>query len=103
MKKSLLAFISGLGVSLLAAYASRGISRQRREQGLHLLDLNRCSIRELRGLGLEDETVERIVESRPYRSKLELVSRVMLPNDVYATVKNRVNVTNTNEPTKFAL
>ena len=103
MKKSLLAFISGLGVSLLAAYASRGIRRQRREQDLHLLDLNRCSTRELRGLGLEDETVERIVESRPYRSKLELVSRVMLPNDVYATVKNRVNVTNTNEPIKFAL
>lgn len=103
MKKSLAAFISGLVVSLLAAYASRGIRRQRREQGLYLLDLNRCSTVELRGLGLEDDTIERIVESRPYRSKLELVSRLMLPNDVYAVVKNRVNVTNTNEPTKIAL
>jgi hypothetical protein len=102
MKKSLAVFFSGLAVSLLAAYASRGIRRQRREAGLGLVDLNSCSVRDLNGLGLEDSTIERIVESRPYRSKLELVSRVMLPNDVYAAIKNRVNVANTNEPIKFA-
>lgn len=102
MKKGLAAFFSGLGVSLLAAYASRGIRRRRRAQGLNLLDLNRCSTNDLRGLGIENDTAERIVESRPYRSKLELVSRVMLPTDVYSTIKNRVNVTNTNEPIKFA-
>jgi len=42
------------------------------------------------------------VESRPYRSKLELVSRVMLPNAIYEGVKNRVSVINSNEPVKVA-
>ena len=102
MKKGLAAFISGIGVSLLAAYAARGIKRQRKEEGLNLIDLNECSMSDFRKLGLDDLTAERIFENRPYRSKLELVSRVMLPNDVYATIKNRVEVHNPHEAVKVA-
>lgn len=102
MKKGLAAFISGVGVSLLAAYAARGIRRQKQVQGLNLIDLNDCSMSDFRKLGLDDQVAERIFENRPYRSKLELVSRVMLPNDVYALIKDRVKVHNTQEPVKVA-
>ncbi len=102
MKKGIVAFISGVGVSLLAAYAARGIRRERREQGLDLVDLNECSMSDFRKLGLDDQTAERIVENRPYRSRLELVSRVMLPNDIYGTIKNRVGVSGSREPVKVA-
>ncbi len=102
MKKGIVAFISGIGVSLLAAYAARGIRRQRREQGLELIDLNECSMSDFRKLGLDDQIAERIVDNRPYRSKLELVSRVMLPNDIYAGIKERVGVSKTQEPVKVA-
>lgn len=102
MKKNLATFISGLVVSVFAVYASRWIRRQKHEQGAALVDLNLSSTEDLCSLGLEHDTAERIVENRPYRSKLELVSRVMLPNDVYAAIKNRVGVSSANEPVKIA-
>jgi hypothetical protein len=102
MKKGMAAFISGIGVSLLAAYAARGIRRQRQAEGLNLIDLNDGSMSDFRKLGLDDQMAERIFESRPYRSKLELVSRVMLPNDVYSSIKDRVKVHDTQEPVKVA-
>jgi len=115
MKKGFAAFISGVGVSLLAAYAARGIRRQRKEQGLdqvpdqvsdHFqgkqIDLNQCSMSDFRKLGLDEHTAERICENRPYRTKLELVSRLMLPSDVYGTIKDRVEVFNPDEPVKVA-
>ncbi len=102
MKKGIAAFLSGIGVSLLAAYAARGIRRQRRAEGLRVIDLNECSMSDFRKLGLDEQTADRIVESRPYRSKLELVSRVMLPNDIYDGIKHRVGVHDSQEPVKIA-
>ena len=101
--RSVAAFLSGIGVSLLATYAARGIRRQRRKQGRGLIDLNQCSVEDFKNLGLDSETAGRVFENRPYRSKLELVSRVMLPNDVYSSIKDRVGVSNPQEPVKVAL
>ncbi len=67
-----------------------------------LFDLNQCSIGDLRSLGLDEGTAEKILESRPYRSKLELVSRVMLTHEVYVGVKDRVSVADPNDPAKVA-
>ncbi len=66
------------------------------------VDLNECSIDDLTGLGITNILANRIIESRPYRNKLELVSRVMLPNDVYASIRRRVSVSRTAEPVKVA-
>jgi hypothetical protein len=101
MQKSLTAFFSGLALSVLIAAYAYEVGRRRR-LNLGRFDLNRCSIEDLRSLGLEEGTSERIIESRPYRSKLELLSRVMLPNEVYVGVKNRVTVANPDEPVKVA-
>jgi hypothetical protein len=100
MQKSLAAFFSGLALSVLAAYVLSEV--RRRQRGLGPFDLNQCSVGDLRSLGLDEGTAEKILESRPYRSKLELVSRVMLPNDVYVGVKDRVSVANSNDPVMVA-
>ena len=100
MQKSLTPFFSGLALSVLAAYVYE-VGR-RRQLNLGHFDLNRCSIGDLRSLGLEEGAAEKIIESRPYRSKLELVSRVMLPNQIYVGVKNRVTVADPEEPVKVA-
>lgn len=100
--RSITAFLSGVAVSLLAAYAARGIRRQRRQQVRNLIDLNQCSLEDFKSLGLDSETADRVLENRPYRSKLELVSRVMLPTDIYSSIKDRVGVSNAREPVKVA-
>jgi hypothetical protein len=68
----------------------------------HLLDLNSASADQLAGLGLSAETLERLIENRPYRNKLELVSRMILSQDEYATIKDRVSLAEANEPVKIA-
>jgi len=68
----------------------------------HLLDLNSASADQLTDLGLSAETQKRVIENRPYRSKLELVSRMILSQDEYAAIKERVSVAEANEPVKIA-
>ena len=101
MKKTFAAFFAGLFLSIISAYVLREI-QQRRQEGHGLVDLNQCSMEDLRSLDLEERTIERIIESRPYRSKLELVSRVMLPNRIYDSVKTRISVTKSDEAVKVA-
>lgn len=44
----------------------------------------------MRVLGLDSETAERIVEHRPYPSKLDLLGRMVVPEDVYLAIKDRI-------------
>src|SRR4051812_44653370 len=48
----------------------------------HLIDLNEADSGQLQELGLDPQAVERLIENRPYRSKLELVSRMVLAEAV---------------------
>lgn len=68
----------------------------------HLIDLNSATTDQLAGLGLSAETREHLIENRPYRSKLELVSRMILSQNEYAAIKDRVSVAEANEPVKIA-
>jgi hypothetical protein len=67
----------------------------------HLIDLNSASPDQLTGLGLSGESQERLIENRPYRSKLELISRMVLSQDEYAAIKDRMSVAEANEPVKI--
>ncbi|HYH01396.1 MAG TPA: hypothetical protein VD837_19880 [Terriglobales bacterium] len=67
-----------------------------------VIDLNDCSSQQLVAIGVDDLTARRIVELRPYRSKLELVSRLMLPADLYSSIKDRISVSGTDEGVKIA-
>jgi hypothetical protein len=68
----------------------------------HLVDLNSANADQLTKLGLSAETQERLIDNRPYRNKLELISRMVLSQDEYAAIKDRVSVAEANESVKIA-
>jgi hypothetical protein len=68
----------------------------------HLTDLNEADRAELEVLELDSAAVERLIESRPYRSKLELVSRMVLTEAEYASIREKIAVSKGREPIKVA-
>ena len=67
-----------------------------------LVDLNVSDAAELLNLGLEQGSVDRVIENRPYRSKLELVSRMVLSEIEYASIRDRIAVAEGRDPVKVA-
>lgn len=67
-----------------------------------LIDLNSASAAQLTDLGLSAESQDRLIENRPYRTKLELVSRMILSQDEYAAIKAKVSIADANESVKIA-
>jgi DNA uptake protein ComE-like DNA-binding protein len=58
-----------------------------------LLDLNSASQQELQGLqGIGPELAEKILENRPYLTKIDLVGRMVVPDLIYEEIKGRVTV-----------
>jgi hypothetical protein len=68
----------------------------------HLIDLNGASGEQLGELGMSADSLERLLENRPYRNKLELISRMVLSQGEYAAIKDRVSVADAGEPVKIA-
>jgi competence protein ComEA len=99
MKKYLNSFLQGL---LLAAFSAFWFERRRRAVGTAPgrrpetpapLDLNQATFEELLKLpGLDRELVDRIVENRPYRNKLDLISRLVIAEETYEPIKHLVSV-----------
>ena len=67
-----------------------------------LVDLNLSDATELLMLGLEQNSVDRVIENRPYRSKLELLSRMVLTEPECAAIRDRVAVAAGRDPVKVA-
>ena len=67
-----------------------------------LVDLNVAEAPELLKLGLNQAAVDRVIENRPYRSKLELVSRLILSEREYAAIRDRIGVAQGRDPIKVA-
>ena len=68
----------------------------------HLTDLNNADREQLHRLKLDAQSLERLIENRPYRNKLELLSRLVLTQDVYDTVKDKIGISEGREPVKIA-
>jgi len=72
--------------------------RFRRREASHrtadgLLDLNSASQQELEALsGIGAVLAERIVENRPYLTKIDLVGRMVVPDLVYEEIKRHITV-----------
>jgi hypothetical protein len=67
-----------------------------------LVDINIADASQLLDLGLPREAVDRLIENRPYRNKMELVSRMVLTEELYTTVRDRVAVAEAHSPIKVA-
>ena len=122
MKRSRKAIIGGFCLGTILIYGWRWYSGRRRIRDFHLtnhdlnysdrtaeelvsehlIDLNSASADQLKELGLSAKIQERLNENRPYRTKLELVSRMVLSPEEYAAIKDRVSVAEANEPVKIA-
>jgi hypothetical protein len=68
----------------------------------HLLDLNTATHDDLLRLGVDAEVSERILENRPYRNKLDLLSRMVLTESAYNLIKDQVGVAGATEAVKIA-
>jgi hypothetical protein len=121
MKRSNVLFLTGIAMGVAACLLLRNWT-QRRVADLHLttrdldyqnlspedlvsdhlIDLNEADAAQLRELGLDPQSMERLIDNRPYRSKLELVSRMVLAEGVYAAIKDKVAVADGREPVKVA-
>ena len=99
----LLSFLGAMGVGIfaaswLASLQKRGsampgerntFNMNRRPKGV--LNINEASQQEIvQVLGLDAEMADRIVEHRPYPSRLDLLGRMVVPNDVYLTIKDKI-------------
>jgi hypothetical protein len=80
-------------------YADRSVEELVSE---HLIDLNSASADQLTNLGLSAESQGRLIDNRPYRNRLELLSRMILSQDEYAAIKDRVSIAEANESVKIA-
>ena len=100
-------FLGALGFGLFAAghYAARNVRpqpqerrksrrqpRQRARRAIGpTLDLNQASREELQGLGLADY-YDRIIDERPFHNKIDLLERMIVPDDLYREIKDRITV-----------
>jgi len=96
-------FLSVLGAAGAGVFAAAWLDRVQRHRQAgkrgpiddRLIDgrlnINAASESEIMSLlGLDAETAERIVEHRPYPSKLDLLGRMVVPEEVYLSIKDRI-------------
>lgn len=77
-----------LGIWAVKQFSQSGTMRR-----LTALDLNRCSREDLLAVpGLNEMLVDRIIENRPYRHRLDLVARMVIPSGIYQEIRERVDV-----------
>jgi flagellar biosynthesis GTPase FlhF len=55
-------------------------------------NLNACSREDLVRLGLTDDLADKVIENRPYRNKLDLVSRLVILQPDYDNIKHSIFV-----------
>ncbi len=85
-----LSFLGVVGASLFGA-AWVAVWQRRRASGRTAVNINQASAEELmQTLGVDAETADRIVEHRPYPSKIDLLGRMVVPEEIYNTIKNRI-------------
>ena len=91
--KNLVWFLAGIGAAAaLAQFASWRRTRQA-AQAQTGLDLNSCSREELLQVpGIDDDMAERILDNRPYRSKFDLLNRLVVPESLYSELRSKVYV-----------
>lgn len=100
----LMSVAAGLGWIMIRGSGMRRPMERRRTPRWHksFTDINSAGPEELQKLGLDSVAAERIVENRPYRNKLELVSRMVIPENLYGTIRHHIGVRDTDADIKIA-
>lgn len=69
---------------------------------MSVVDINECSREELGDLGVPEEMLDRVIEGRPYRNKMDLLTRMIVPQDLYDSLKSVIEVRRPDEDVKVA-
>lgn len=92
----LLSFLGAVGLGIfsgawiIAARRRRAVSRSTSNRSV--ININEASEQELmQSLGVDAELAERIVEHRPYPSKIDLLGRMVVPEEIYNSIKHRIS------------
>ena len=85
-------FLSGLYSARTTQPQKRTERRSRRSSSGALLDLNAASVDELRAVDGLADFADRILEERPFRTKIDLLERMIVPDAVYNDIKDRITV-----------
>ncbi len=91
MKGSVLALAAGFAAAFTIAAFSSG-KAQRAARLLSTIDLNKASAEDFVALGLSQEMADRIIDNRPYRSRIELLERFVIGNADYESIKRRIGI-----------
>jgi len=68
-----------------------------------IVDINHASAEDFERIGVHDQDmVDKLIEGRPYRNKMELLTRMIVPEDVYAIIKNHIDIAHPDESVKVA-
>ena len=80
--------VAGLWVAKELRDAARRIAGR-----VAVVDLNQGSREELLRIpGLTEPLADRIIDNRPYRHRLDLVARMVVPSGVYQNIRDMVDV-----------
>jgi len=92
----MLSFLGAVGLGIFSG--AWIIASRRRRAGARksfkgpTININEASQQEImQSLGLDAGMAERIVEHRPYPSKIDLLGRMVVPEEIYNSIKHRIS------------
>jgi DNA uptake protein ComE-like DNA-binding protein len=87
-----LSFLGAVGFGVFTGAWLAAWQRRRGQGRGAVININQASPEELMQLlGLDADTVDRIVEHRPYPTKIDLLGRMVVPEEVYNEIKDRIS------------
>lgn len=88
---SLVSGVSAAQVSSGQASSTMSAAGQMAKSAMEKLDINSASLDQLKALpGIGDAYSQKIVEGRPYRTKLDLVRKKIIPQSTYDKIKEMI-------------
>jgi DNA uptake protein ComE-like DNA-binding protein len=92
-----LSFLGAVGLGIFSgawilSARRRRESTRRSSMNTPTININEASQQELmQSLGLDANVAESIVEHRPYPSKIDLLGRMVVPEEIYNSIKHRIS------------
>jgi DNA uptake protein ComE-like DNA-binding protein len=91
-----LSFLGAVGLGIFSGAWIIASRRRRTDMNRSFngrtININEASQQEImQALGLDAEIAERIVEQRPYPSKIDLLGRMVVPEEIYNSIKHRIS------------
>jgi DNA uptake protein ComE-like DNA-binding protein len=86
-----LSILGAIGAGMFAAAWLASLQRRGIAAPSGKLNINQASRQEIINiLGLDGETADRIIEHRPYPTRLDLLGRMVVPDEIYRSIKDRI-------------